>query len=58
MAAAIAVFVPTVNGAIADAVAAIVVSVIIFGSLIPLFQGLVVTALEIIVLHKNPPRPF
>lgn len=55
LAAGIAVAVPSVDNAVADAVAAIVVSVIIFLSLIPLLQGLIVTALEIIVLQQNPP---
>lgn len=38
-----------------DAVAAVAVSVIILGSLLPLVQGLVLTALQIRHLNKNPP---
>lgn len=41
--------------ATADSVAAIAVSVIIFVSLFPLIQGLIITALEISHLHRNPP---
>lgn len=38
-----------------DAIAAVAVSVIILGSLLPLVQGLVLTALQIYHLHKSPP---
>ena len=55
VAAAIAVLVPSIPPSSADAVAALVVSVIIVGSLIPLIQGLTMTAIEVISLSRNPP---
>jgi hypothetical protein len=55
LAAAFGVLVPTVVPAEADAVAAIVVSVIILGSLFPLLQGLVMTAIQIASLSRHPP---
>lgn len=55
VAAAIATLVPTIPPSVADAVAAVVVSVIIVGSLIPLIQGLIMTAIEIVSLSRNPP---
>mmetsp|Transcript_905 Transcript_905/g.1194 ORF Transcript_905/g.1194 Transcript_905/m.1194 type:complete len:345 (+) Transcript_905:134-1168(+) len=56
VAAAIATYVPSVDGSKADAVAAVVVSFIIFISLIPLVQGLVLTGVEIRYLKLNPPK--
>lgn len=55
LAAGIATLVPAVDGSMADSVAAIVVSVIIFISLMPLVQGLILTALSISALRKNKP---
>jgi hypothetical protein len=56
VAAAIATLIPSIPPSIADAVAAVVVSVIIVGSLVPLIQGLIMTAIEVISLSRNPPR--
>lgn len=56
VAAAIATIFPSLDGANVDAVAAVVVSVIIFVSLVPLVQGLVLTGIEIRRLKRNPPR--
>jgi hypothetical protein len=53
IAAGIALAVPTVRPEMADAVAALAVSVIIFGSLIPLIQGLIITAMQIWQLHHG-----
>jgi hypothetical protein len=47
LAAGIAAAFPDVSGTRADAYAALVVSLIILGSLVPLLQGLVVTAIQI-----------
>lgn len=54
VAAAIATFIPSVPPEKADSVAAVAVSVIIFGSLIPLIQGLIITAMQVYQLHQNP----
>lgn len=43
-----------IPGSLADSVAALVVSAIILVSLIPLLQGLLLTALQIYRLRKNP----
>jgi Co/Zn/Cd efflux system component len=55
IAASVAWFVPGVPGNMADSVAAVVVSVIILGSLLPLIQGLVYTVVQIFVRTRNPP---
>jgi hypothetical protein len=47
--------IPTINHSVADSIAAIVVSIIILGSVIPLIQGLTITAIQIITLHCNNP---
>lgn len=47
--------IPSINHSVADSIAAIVVSIIIFGSVIPLIQGLIVTAIQIITLHYHNP---
>ncbi|KAL7579889.1 hypothetical protein ACA910_004896 [Epithemia clementina (nom. ined.)] len=53
LAAALATAMPSVDGLYADAAAAIVVSVIILVSLIPLMQGIVLTAIRIHELKSN-----
>eukprot|EP00526_Cylindrotheca_closterium_P018061 CAMPEP_0113623326 /NCGR_PEP_ID=MMETSP0017_2-20120614/11993_1 /TAXON_ID=2856 /ORGANISM="Cylindrotheca closterium" /LENGTH=302 /DNA_ID=CAMNT_0000533259 /DNA_START=97 /DNA_END=1005 /DNA_ORIENTATION=+ /assembly_acc=CAM_ASM_000147 len=55
IAAAIAFFVQSVTGAMADSVATIVVSVIILISLLPLIRGLVITGTKIIALTAPTP---
>jgi Co/Zn/Cd efflux system component len=55
VAAGIAVAVPSIAPAMADAVAAVAVSVIILVSILPLLHGLVLTALKIYTLSRNPP---
>jgi Co/Zn/Cd efflux system component len=55
IAAGIAVAVPSIAPAMADAVAAVAVSVIILVSILPLLHGLVLTALKIYTLSRNPP---
>jgi Co/Zn/Cd efflux system component len=47
----------SVSGALADSTAAIVVSIIILVSLIPLLHGLFITARKIIALLTDPMRP-
>ena len=55
MAAALAYFLPQfVDGDVADSVAAILVSMIILVSLLPLVQGLIHTARQIVQLWKEP----
>ena len=46
------------SGATADSLAAIVVSVIVLISLLPLFHGLYITARKIITLSTDPTRPM
>jgi hypothetical protein len=46
----------SINPGRADALAAIVVSVIILGSLVRLLQGLALTAAETVRMLRNPPR--
>jgi Co/Zn/Cd efflux system component len=53
VASAIATAVPSVDGATADSSAAVAVSIVILISLIPLVQGIVLTAIKINVLHHN-----
>ena len=55
VAAAVAYLSPTVSPEAADATAAIIVSCIIIVSLLPLLQGLFLTAAEIRMLSKRPP---
>lgn len=55
IAAAIAFFVKSVTGAMADSVATIVVSVIILISLLPLLRGLFITSNKIIALKAPTP---
>lgn len=55
VASGIAVVFPGVNGDKADASAAVAVSIIILISLFPLMQGLVLTAISIRELRRNPP---
>jgi Co/Zn/Cd efflux system component len=59
VAATIAHFFPKlcIRGALADSTAAIVVSIIILVSLIPLLHGLFITARKIIALLTDPMRP-
>jgi len=47
---------PRIEAEVADAVAAVVVSLIILGSLLPLLQGLCLTSLELCSLTRNPPK--
>jgi Co/Zn/Cd efflux system component len=54
LAAGIATIFPSIPGETADAAAAVAVSIIIFVSLLPLIQGLVITAFEIKYLLRNP----
>lgn len=54
IAAMIATVFDSVEGETADASAAVVVSVIIIISLLPLLRGLYLTAREIIVLSRTP----
>jgi Co/Zn/Cd efflux system component len=54
IAASIATLFPAIPGETADAAAAIAVSIIILVSVIPLIQGLVLTAIAIQYLHRNP----
>mmetsp|Transcript_28361 Transcript_28361/g.59267 ORF Transcript_28361/g.59267 Transcript_28361/m.59267 type:complete len:90 (+) Transcript_28361:61-330(+) len=56
IAAGIATVFQSIDGGKADAIAAVVVSVIILVSIIPLMQGLVLTGFEIRYLTRNPPR--
>lgn len=55
IAAILATTVSSIDGAVADSIAAIVVSLIIFISILPLLRGLIITARQLMVLHKNPP---
>lgn len=57
LAAAIATVITSIPPSSADAIAAMVVSIIILVSLIPLIQGLVLTSLRIIVKLRHNPRP-
>jgi Co/Zn/Cd efflux system component len=57
IAATVAACFDNVSGTLADSLAAIVVSVIIMISLIPLLRGLYITARQIIVLSTDPNRP-
>ena len=56
VAAATAFLIPSIEGSTADSVAAVAVSFIILGSLLPLLQGLVLTVVQIYALSRNPPR--
>lgn len=56
VAAGIAALFDSVAPEMADATAAVVVSLIIIISLLPLLQGLYLTGIEIWVLTRNPPR--
>ena len=47
---------PIIDPDSADSVAAIIVSAIIFVSLVPLIQGLCLTAMEIYRVTRNPPK--
>lgn len=47
-----------VSGELADAMATIVVSVIILVSLLPLLNGLVSTARQIVAVSTDPTRPI
>lgn len=55
VAAAIAYLFDAVAPDVADATAAVVVSLIIIISLLPLLQGLYLTAMEIWILTRQPP---
>lgn len=55
IAAGIAYTFPIIPPDSADSVAALIVSAIIFVSLIPLIQGLCLTAMEIYSVTRNPP---
>lgn len=55
IAAILATTVSSIDGAVADSLAAIVVSIIIFVSILPLLRGLLITARQIQALKKNPP---
>jgi Co/Zn/Cd efflux system component len=50
----IATIFPTIDASEADAVAAVIVSFVIIGSLFPLLQGLVLTAVQIASQHRHP----
>lgn len=50
----IATIFPSIDGGKADSVAAIIVSFVILGSLVPLLQGLTITAMRIVSLHRKP----
>ena len=54
VAAAIATIFASIDGAIADSLAAVAVSIIILISLVPLIEGLILTALQIHQHHRNP----
>jgi Co/Zn/Cd efflux system component len=56
VAAGIATADPSISGAMADAVAALAVSVIILCSILPLLHGLLWTAVKIYTLSRNPPN--
>jgi len=47
---------PAIEPDIADSVAAVIVSAVILGSLLPLLQGLALTSLELHSLLQNPPK--
>jgi TctA family transporter len=55
IAASIAFFFESVSGAVADSMAAVVVSIIILLSLLPLIHGLYITARKIIALKAEAP---
>jgi Co/Zn/Cd efflux system component len=55
VAAVIATCIPSIEGDKADSYAAVAVSIIILGSLLPLLQGLVYTVVQIVSLHRRPP---
>lgn len=55
IAAILATTISSIDGGVADSVAAIVVSLIIFISILPLLRGLIITARQLKTLHKNPP---
>lgn len=54
LAAGIATVFSSVDGDVADATAAVVVSLIIIVSLFPLLYGLFLTAREIVILSRTP----
>lgn len=53
VAAGIATLIPSISGTLADAYAALVVSLIILCSLLPLLQGLAVTAIQLRRTHQK-----
>lgn len=57
VAAIIAFLFDGVSGAVADSAAAVIVSIIILISLLPLIHGLIITARMIVSLSTDPTRP-
>lgn len=55
IAAILATTISSIDGAVADSIAAIAVSLIIFLSILPLLRGLLITARQLKALQKNPP---
>lgn len=53
IAAGISTAFPVISGALSDSVAAIAVSIIILVSLVPLIQGLIITAIDLYCLRRD-----